>query len=46
MSLKATEALVVTLDDASNRVITEKKVSVDLVHRGEIVKVKPGEKVG
>ena len=45
MSLKATEALVVTLDEATNRVLTEKNVPVDLVHRGEIIMVKPGEKV-
>ncbi len=39
MSLKATEALLVQLDK-DNRITGEMKVDVDLVHRGDILKVR------
>ena len=44
MSLQATEALLVKLDEHKNP-ISEKHVSVVLLHRGDILKVLPGAKV-
>ena len=44
MSLQATEAILVTLDEHQT-VMTEREVPVELVHRGDILKVKPGAKV-
>ncbi|XP_067944060.1 copper-transporting ATPase 1-like isoform X2 [Watersipora subatra] len=44
MSLQATEALLVTLDDAGN-VKSEERINAELLQRGDILKVVPGEKV-
>lgn len=44
MSLQATEALLIKLDK-HNTIINERMVPVDLVHRGDILKVLPGAKV-
>ena len=42
LSLQATEANLVTLDDSGN-VKNEQKINVDLLQRGDIVKVLPGK---
>jgi len=44
MSLQATEAVLVELDKEGN-VIREDKIKVELVQRGDIIKVVPGEKI-
>lgn len=42
MSLQATEANLVTVDK-SGKVLTEEKIDVDLVQRGDLLKVLPGK---
>ncbi|XP_013413564.1 copper-transporting ATPase 1-like isoform X2 [Lingula anatina] len=44
MSLQASEALLLECDK-NGQVIKEQRISVDLVHRGDILKVLPGEKI-
>ncbi|KAF5900731.1 copper-transporting ATPase 1, partial [Clarias magur] len=44
MSLQATEATVVTLNEDAMTVLSEEQVDVELVQRGDIVKVVPGGK--
>ena len=44
LSLQPKDALLVTLDNAGN-VAAEERIGVDLVQRGDIIQVGPGEKV-
>ncbi|KAK2834201.1 hypothetical protein Q7C36_014902 [Tachysurus vachellii] len=44
MSLQATEATVVTLNEDTMTVLSEEQVDVELVQRGDVVKVVPGGK--
>jgi len=44
MSLQATEARLVEIDKDGN-IITDKSIDVNLVHRGDLLKVVPGEKI-
>ncbi|XP_054162716.1 copper-transporting ATPase 1-like isoform X2 [Oppia nitens] len=45
MSLQATEAILVEWDHNLNRTITEKSIDVELVQRGDYLKVIPGAKI-
>ena len=44
MSLQATEAVLVTLDEHKT-IIKEENVSVDVLHRGDKLLVRPGVKI-
>ncbi|KAK3860857.1 hypothetical protein Pcinc_033120 [Petrolisthes cinctipes] len=44
MSLQATEATLLTLND-NNETVAEKIIDVQLIQRGDTLKVKPGEKI-
>lgn len=45
MSLQATEATLVELDQDKISIISEKLIEVELVHRGDFIKVLPGSKI-
>ena len=44
ISLQPTEAIIVALDKLGN-VVREESISTDLIQKGDIVKILPGEKV-
>ena len=44
LSLQPSEALLVTVDKEFNT-LSEEHLSIELVHRGDILKVLPGEKI-
>ncbi|VDN07556.1 unnamed protein product [Thelazia callipaeda] len=45
MSLQAKEALLVTRDCADGRILSEENINVELVQRGDVLKVVPGAKI-
>ena len=45
MSLQATEAILVEWDPNLNRTVTERSIDVELVQRGDFLKVVPGAKI-
>lgn len=45
LSLKPTEALLLTVDPKTDEIVAEKLVSVDLIQRGDKLKILPGTKV-
>nr|BAH24014.1 heavy metal transporting P-type ATPase [Ascidia sydneiensis samea] len=45
MQLQATEAILVKFDKDKSKIISEENISVELVQRGDILRVQPGSKI-